>query len=80
MKTGIGLSSEFLVEKETYSLLELLNKLQVKATMFVPGYVADRFPGLVGRSPTRGMISVHHGYGISLPNGFKEKGFAAMLP
>ena len=47
MKCGSAAPSEYLVEKETYSLLEFLDTLQVKATMFVPGYVAERFPALV---------------------------------
>jgi peptidoglycan-N-acetylglucosamine deacetylase len=47
MKCGSAAPSRYLVEKETYSLLEFLDFLHIKATMFVPGYVAERFPDLI---------------------------------
>lgn len=61
-KNGLSFSSEYLVEKETYGLLEFLNGLGLKATMFVPGYVAERFPGLI-RAITEGGHDIgSHGY------------------
>jgi polysaccharide deacetylase family protein (PEP-CTERM system associated) len=62
MKCGSALPSEYLVEKETYGLLEFLDTLQVKATMFVPGYVADLFPALVEAMAAGGHEIGSHGH------------------
>jgi polysaccharide deacetylase family protein (PEP-CTERM system associated) len=62
MKCGSALPSEFLVEKETYGLLEFLDTLQVKATMFVPGYVAELFPALVKAMAEAGHEIGSHGH------------------
>jgi polysaccharide deacetylase family protein (PEP-CTERM system associated) len=58
MKCGSAAPSEYLVEKESYGLLEFLDSLHVKATMFVPGYVAERFPALI-----KGMVEAGHEIG-----------------
>jgi polysaccharide deacetylase family protein (PEP-CTERM system associated) len=62
MKCGSALPSEYLVEKETRGLLELLDSLQVKATMFVPGYVAEWFPVLVRDMAEAGHEIGSHGH------------------
>ncbi len=61
-KGGLRLSSRYLVEQETMSLLEFLNTLGVRATMFVPGYVAQRFPGLVRAMVQGGHEVAGHGH------------------
>ena len=62
MKSGSRRPSGYVVEKETYSLLEFLEGLKVKATMFIPGYVAEMFPGLVRGIATAGHEIGGHGY------------------
>ena len=62
MKCGSALPSRYLVEKESYSLLEFLDTLHVKATMFVPGYVAERFPALVRDMAEAGHEIGSHGH------------------
>ena len=62
MKCGSALPSRYLVEKESYSLLEFLDTLHVKATMFVPGYVAERFPDLVRDMAEAGHEIGSHGH------------------
>jgi polysaccharide deacetylase family protein (PEP-CTERM system associated) len=62
MKCGSALPSRYLVEKETYGLLEFLDTLQVKATMFVPGYVAELFPALVRDMAEAGHEVGSHGH------------------
>lgn len=62
MKCGSAHPTEFLVEKETYGLLEFLNELQIKATMFVPGYVAEQFPTLVREMDRAGHEIGSHGH------------------
>jgi polysaccharide deacetylase family protein (PEP-CTERM system associated) len=58
MKCGSTAPARYLVEQETYGLLRFLDSLQIKATMFVPGYVAERFPALV-----RDMVKAGHEIG-----------------
>jgi polysaccharide deacetylase family protein (PEP-CTERM system associated) len=62
MKCGSALPSQYLVEKETYGLLKFLDTLRVKATMFVPGYVAERFPTLVRNMAEAGHEIGSHGH------------------
>ncbi len=62
MKCGSALPSQYLVEKETYGLLEFLNTLNIKATMFVPGYVAESFPTLVRHMAKEGHEIGGHGH------------------
>ena len=62
MKCGSALPAQYLVEKETYGLLEFLDTLQVKATMFVPGYVAESFPTLVRDMAKAGHEIGSHGH------------------
>ena len=37
------------IEKNTYRILELLDEYNVKATFFVLGWVAERYPQLIKR-------------------------------
>jgi polysaccharide deacetylase family protein (PEP-CTERM system associated) len=62
MMCGSAAPSQYLVEKETRGLLEFLDELHVKATMFVPGYVAELFPGLVRDIAEAGHEVGGHGY------------------
>jgi polysaccharide deacetylase family protein (PEP-CTERM system associated) len=75
MKNGTSLSSEFLVEKETYTLLESLERLNIKATMFVPGYVAQRFPGLIKYIRRAGHEVASHGFSHMVAERLERKGF-----
>ena len=59
---GTSLPNRYLVEQETYALLESLEELAIKATMFVPGYVAQRFPGLVREIDRSGHEIGSHGF------------------
>jgi polysaccharide deacetylase family protein (PEP-CTERM system associated) len=62
MKNGSRRPSDYLVERETYSLLEFLEGLKIKATMFIPGYVAEMFPALVRDIAATGHEIGGHGY------------------
>ncbi len=62
LRNGTDLPSRYLVEKETYSLLRLLADLGIASTMFIPGYVAERFPGLVREIARSGHEVGSHGY------------------
>jgi polysaccharide deacetylase family protein (PEP-CTERM system associated) len=50
------------VEGNTRRLLELLSRKEVKATFFVLGWVAERFPGLVREIVSQGHELGAHGY------------------
>jgi len=53
---------EFCVEQECEELLEFLDDLNLTSTMFVPGYVAERFPRLVRTISDAGHELASHGY------------------
>lgn len=59
---GANLPNRYLVEQETYALLESLESLTLKATMFIPGYVARLFPGLVRAIDQAGHEIGSHGF------------------
>ncbi|MBC3765755.1 XrtA system polysaccharide deacetylase [Neptunicella marina] len=50
------------VADNTYRLMDLFDKYQVKATFFVLGWVAERFPQLVKEIQQRGHEVASHGY------------------
>lgn len=54
------------VEQNTERLLTLFDKHQVKATFFVLGWVAERFPGLVRKLSDHGHEIASHGYSHQL--------------
>jgi polysaccharide deacetylase family protein (PEP-CTERM system associated) len=62
MKCGSAHPTRYLVEEESYGLLEFLDTLHVRATMFVPGYVAECFPPLVRDMAKAGHEVGSHGY------------------
>ncbi len=43
-------------------ILEMLDRLEIPATFFVPGYVAEKHPDRVGQILERGHEIGHHGY------------------
>jgi len=59
---GTRLPTQYLVEQETYALLESLEGLNIQATMFIPGYVAQRFPDLVREVARAGHEIGSHGF------------------
>ena len=72
---GTRLPNRYLVEQETYALLEELEMLAVKATMFVPGYVARRFPDLVREIDRSGHEIGSHGFRHWVAGRLQRKGF-----
>ncbi|MDP4216506.1 MAG: DUF3473 domain-containing protein [Bacteroidota bacterium] len=50
------------VEKNSFALLEILQKHKTEATFFVLGWVADRFPGLIKAICREGHEIASHGY------------------
>ena len=61
----------------TERLLDIFGEHRVKATFFVLGWVADRFPALVRAIAAQGHEIASHGYGHALvydqaPEGFRE--------
>lgn len=57
------------VEVNTERLLELLAKSGVRATFFILGWVAERYPSLVHRIALAGHEVASHGYGHELITG-----------
>lgn len=72
---GTSLPQRYLVEKETYALLEALEVLALKATMFIPGYVARRFPDLVLAINRAGHEIGSHGFKHWVAGRLQRKGF-----
>jgi polysaccharide deacetylase family protein (PEP-CTERM system associated) len=56
-------SLECRVERNVDVLLETLDKHQVKATFFTLGWIAERYPAMVGRIVAGGHELASHGYG-----------------
>ena len=54
------------VEKNTLRLLDLFDKYEIKATFFVLGWVADRYPNIVKEIFSRGHEVASHGYSHQL--------------
>ena len=66
------------VEKNTQRLMDLFDEVQVKATFFVLGWVADRNRGLIREIAARGHEVACHGYSHQLiynqtPEVFREE-------
>lgn len=66
-----------LVEHNFYRLLDLFSEANVRVTCFFLGWVAERFPALVGEAAARGHEIASHGYAHRLvrsfqPNDFRE--------
>jgi peptidoglycan-N-acetylglucosamine deacetylase len=60
-------------------ILALLDRHDIKATFFVPGYSAHRYPGVVRRIAEAGHEVAHHSYFHENVIGMDEKTEAAML-
>lgn len=75
VRNGSRLSGDYVVEKEAYTLIESLQKMGILATMFVPGYVAERFPGLVREFMRAGHEVASHGCTHMVPGRLQRKGF-----
>ena len=56
-------SLECRVERNVDVLLETLDRHQVKATFFTLGWIAERYPAMVGRIVAGGHELASHGYG-----------------
>ena len=54
------------VERNTYRILDILNEHKTKATFFILGWVAERFPGLVRRLHAEGHEIGSHSYAHKL--------------
>lgn len=67
------------VERSTQSLLKVLDKSGTKATFFVLGYVAERFPRLVREIAELGHEIGTHGYGHELVYKLTPAQFASDL-
>lgn len=50
------------VEKNTHKVLDIFNEYNVKATFFMLGWVAERYPALVHRIVAEGHELASHGY------------------
>jgi hypothetical protein len=68
-------SHRYLVEKETYRLLEFLESFRITSTMFIPGHVAERFPSLVKSIADAGHEIAAHGYSHRRSDLLHRKGF-----
>lgn len=75
IKKGTCLPQQYLVEQETYALLAVLEELKIKATMFIPGYVAQRFPDLVRKIGKAGHEIGSHGFKHVIADILQRKGF-----
>jgi polysaccharide deacetylase family protein (PEP-CTERM system associated) len=63
------------VERNTLRLLEIFARIEVRATFFVLGWVAERFPGLVQAIGKAGHRIGCHGYGHQMISGSSERVF-----
>jgi polysaccharide deacetylase family protein (PEP-CTERM system associated) len=75
VRNGTRLPSGSLVEKETYALLESLARMNITATMFIPGYIAQRFPRLVKEIGQAGHEVGSHGCAHMVAERLQKKGF-----
>ena len=63
------------VERNTHRLLDLFDEHDVKATHFVLGWVAERYPDIVKKISERGHEVASHGYSHQLIYNQKQKVF-----
>lgn len=61
-------SLEWRVERNLRALLDLLGQFEIKATCFVLGWIADRFPKLLREAAEAGHEIASHGYGHQVLN------------
>ncbi len=74
-RNSTNIPTGYLVERETYSLLSFLEWIGVAATMFVPGYVAEKFPGLVREMKRLGHEVGSHGHAHIVAEKLGRTGF-----
>ncbi|MGA3085539.1 MAG: polysaccharide deacetylase family protein [Thermodesulfobacteriota bacterium] len=72
---GTHLPNQYLVKQEAYALLESLERLDLQATMFIPGYVALRFPDLVKEIARSGHEIGSHGFNHIVTQRLHRDGF-----
>jgi cytosine deaminase len=60
-------------------ILRLLQRHELRATFYVPGYTAERYPELVGKIVDAGHEIAHHGYLHEAVRGMSPADEAAML-
>jgi polysaccharide deacetylase family protein (PEP-CTERM system associated) len=53
---------EYRIERNAHRILDLLDEYDIKATFFVLGHVAEKFPNLIKEVDRRGHILGTHGY------------------
>jgi polysaccharide deacetylase family protein (PEP-CTERM system associated) len=63
------------VERNTERLLELMHGRDVRCTFFVLGWLAERFPGLVGRIAAAGHEVATHGHSHELVHSLSPQAF-----
>jgi polysaccharide deacetylase family protein (PEP-CTERM system associated) len=63
------------VERNTERLLEIFSGAQVKATFFTLGWVAERFPQLIGRIAAEGHEVASHGFAHQRVDGQSPREF-----
>jgi Predicted xylanase/chitin deacetylase len=59
---GVLSRGEFGGRVGIYRVLDVLDRYQIPATFFIPGYTADSFPDAVREVARRGHEIGHHGY------------------
>jgi len=74
---GTGLAERYWVEEEGFALLEGLEELGIRATLFVPGYVAARYPALVRAMEKAGHEIAAHGFSHQTAEQLGPEGFWA---
>jgi polysaccharide deacetylase family protein (PEP-CTERM system associated) len=67
------------VEHNTRRLLAVFSELKVKATFFVLGWIAERYPDLIGEIMAGGHEIASHGYSHALVYELTREGFEADL-
>lgn len=67
------------VERNTHVLLDLFDESGAKATFFVLGWIAERFPGLIREVRDRGHDLASHGFGHELVYSLTPELFAEDL-
>ena len=70
---------EDLVEESLYPLLDLLDRKKVKATFFVLGKLAEKYPGMVKEVYKRGHEVASHGYSHRTVDKISRKEFEEEL-
>ncbi len=70
---------EYRIEKNAHRMLDLLDEYNVRATFFILGYVAEKFPYLIKEIDRRGHVLGTHGYSHKQVYKQKPKEFAEEL-